>query len=152
MKIIFGFWFFLLTIGSASAETIGSVTALSAWVREAPPGASVMAAYMTLSNVADHSKVLVSVGAKEFERAELHETVFESGHAIMRRVSSLTIPPHGQITLSPGGYHVMLIRPQRSFPEGSQVSMELKFKDGDVIHLNALVKSALTRDPYNPNH
>lgn len=138
-----------LVLVFAGAHASDEVAVQGAWVREAPPGASVMAAYMTLVGTASSTKTLVAAKAAGFASVELHETVFESGGVAMRPLTALAIPPRERIVLAPGGRHLMLIKPQRAFGEGSQVVLELKFADGAVMRLDVPVKRALADEAHH---
>lgn len=119
-----------------------SVVVRDAWIREAPPGATVLAGYMVLANTGEQTQSLVSARAEGFERVELHETVLEDGRASMRPVTALTLPARGEVALAPGGRHLMLIRPRRPLRAGAQVPLELRFADGAVVRVTVPVEAA----------
>lgn len=110
------------------------------WVREAPPTAQVMAAYLTLHNHGDQARALVGVSARGFGRVELHRTVMEQGVARMEHIPRLDVPAGGSAVLEPGGYHLMLMQPQRVPPAGGRVSIELQFDDGATLAFEAPVQ------------
>ena len=82
-----------------------------AWIREAPPNARVLAAYMELRNHSDKPRILIGVTSPAFAFAELHKTMEHGGMAHMEQVDEIVIPPHGKVVLGPGDLHVMLIDP-----------------------------------------
>jgi len=118
----------------------------SPWVREAPPGTSVSAAYMTLKNQGDEAAEVVGVSAREYARAELHETVHEGDNAGMRAVNSLTIPAGERISLEPGGLHLMLHEPDSRLEAGDWVTLMLTFDDGQLLEVTAPVKQRTGRE------
>src|SRR5688500_16048347 len=80
----------------------------SAWVRAAPPGATMLAGYAVLRN--DCAKPVTVVGARssDFSSASLHATVSADGTRRMRPAGSILVAPGTQLALAPGGTHVML--------------------------------------------
>lgn len=104
-----------------------------AWIREAPPNARVLAGYMILDNQGQETVRLTGVEAGGFESAEMHRTVHRDGIASMEHQPYLDVPPGEQVTMAPGGYHLMLIGPGRRFVAGDRVTLELLFQDGAPI-------------------
>ena len=100
------------------------------WVREAPPGSRVLAAYGTVRRPVDRSGALVEVLATGFKRAETHAMVKEGSWMRMRGVPRLTVPAGGEVRLEPGEWHWMLYEPSRDLREGDRVQVEFVFDDG----------------------
>ncbi|WP_455201274.1 copper chaperone PCu(A)C [Kaarinaea lacus] len=113
-----------------------------AWVREAPPNAKVLAAYMTLENHSDKEKVLTSVVSPVFDKIEIHKSVHKGDMATMEKQKELPIATHGTVKLQPGGLHLMLYTPNKKLKAGDNVSITLKFADGSTSAVNAKVKKA----------
>ena len=61
----------------------------------------------------------------------LHQSKEESGVEKMLSVKSVSVPPHGTIRFTPGGYHLMCMSP--SMKVGATVSITLKFADGQSV-------------------
>lgn len=97
-----------------------------AWIREAPPGALMTAAYARLRN--DGRQLLRIDGAlgDAFGSAELHRTIVENGISRMLHGEPLELPPGGRAALEPGGWHLMLFRPARPLKAGDTVPLALK--------------------------
>jgi copper(I)-binding protein len=135
--------------GCVVAKAEGRVMVLEPWVREAPPQASAMAAYMTLENVSKASLKLVGARSPQFAKVEIHEIVTDNGMARMREVKALTLAPGGKLVLEPGSTHVMLIGPKKPLPAGSPVELTLLWADGG----KTLVKTAVRpRDGHHHDH
>jgi copper(I)-binding protein len=111
-----------------------------AWVREAPPGASVNAGYLVMKNTSKQAQRLQHIRSKQFQAVELHQTLMEGGIAKMLAVPDLEIPAGGEITFGPGGYHLMLMEPKDRPVAGSQVEISLRFASGLEIPVSMLVK------------
>ncbi len=131
---------------SAYADTM--LHAHSAWVREAPPGASVLAAYLTIENQGDKTETLVGVSSSDFAGGEIHVTKIENGTASMTHLTSMTIPAHGRQVLAPGGTHLMLMRPRRTLHAGDNVNLRLRFKSGKTLS----IPTAVMRTESAPDH
>lgn len=100
------------------------------WVREAPPKAEVQAAYMTLVNDSDQELILTNVAAPQFANAEFHRMSFEGEQMRMEAQPTVTVPARGQLALEPGGYHVMLFKPDQRMRAGDTVHIRLQCGEG----------------------
>ncbi|MBF0380431.1 MAG: copper chaperone PCu(A)C [Magnetococcales bacterium] len=108
----------------------GGIQVEGAWVRAAPPTVKILAAYMTIKNVGDTSKTVVGAHSPQFAKVEFHESLIRNGMATMIARDSLAISAGGEAVLSPGGYHMMLIAPQRRINVGDKIAINLHFSDG----------------------
>jgi hypothetical protein len=132
----------LLLITGLLAVADSSVVVRDAWVREAPPGAPVLAAYFTLENPGSKADKLVAVRGADFDQIEIHATEIRAGVARMIALDALPIPPHALIKLAPGGYHLMLHHPRRALAAGMSVKLELRFESGTRLTVVAPVRRA----------
>ena len=131
----------LLLLASTSwASPQHGIEAHDPWVREAPPSATVLAAYLQLHNHGDKMHTLVSAESPAFERAELHRSMEKEGMAMMSKLSQVMIAAHGKVAFEPGGLHIMLIKPVAPLKAGNTVSITLHFKDGSSLVVNAEVR------------
>lgn len=112
----------------------------NAWVREAPPGASMMAAYLEIDNPGDSDITLVDVDSPTFAHVMMHRTVTVDGIARMQHEDSIRIPAHGSVTLAPGGYHLMMPAPQTRLVAGDKVELVLHFDDNSRLQVTAEVR------------
>jgi hypothetical protein len=126
----------------AWAHTDGGIVIENAWVREAPPVAKMLAAYMTIENHTDKEHVLTGVTSASFKKVEMHKSMQKDGMATMQKQKQLTIPAGGEIKLQPGGYHLMLFNPSKPLKAGDEVSFTLTFANGSVTTITAKVKKA----------
>lgn len=110
-----------------------SITISQAWVREAPPGASVHAAYMTITNHGTIDTDLVAVFSPAFENVMIHRTRLVDGQATMAHVDQVSLPAGASVQMSPGGMHVMLMGAKQMLSEGNTVEITLCFSED--IHL-----------------
>lgn len=111
-----------------------------AWIRPAPPGAKVLAAYMTIMNGSSEQRALTSVSCGLFDKVEIHRTEMHEGMMKMVPQERLTLPAGGSVTLEPRGYHLMLIGTKSVPKEGEEVDMELHFDNGQTLHLKVPIR------------
>ncbi len=118
----------------------------NAYVPEAPPVAPVMAGYLDLVNPTSKPITITAVQGRMFERVEIHNMSMKNGMMHMQQLEKLTIPANGKVSLSPGGYHLMLIKPKKAFHDGDTIQITLQLANGDKINLKLPVESQHTQD------
>lgn len=111
-----------------------------AWVREAPPNAHMMAAYMTLKNTGSGDAVLTQVDSPAFDHVMLHKSEVVDGVARMIHQSEIVIPAKGAVELKPGSFHLMMPAPEKRLVEGDRVDFVLTFSNGDTTRVQADVR------------
>lgn len=123
-----------------------------AWVREAPPNAKILAAYMTINNSGEEKDSLLSVDSNCCKKIEIHQSVVKDGQAKMIQRKSLLIPAEANINLEPGGLHLMLINPRKfhrnKMREGNEVEMTFNFATHEAITIKAKIKKVTGADPH----
>lgn len=121
----------LTPVAAASAEA--GISVRDAWVREAHPGAAMMAGYMALRNGTSRSQVLVAASSSGFSAVMIHRTIVKDGVAGMAHASQIELTPNATLNFAPGGYHLMLMNPQRTLRAGDRVDITLEFRGGLVL-------------------
>lgn len=132
----------MLMMACLFAVADSTIMVRDAWVREAPPGAPVLAAYFTLENPGSKEDKLVAVLCPDFDKIEIHATEIRDGVARMLALDALPIPPLGVVKLTPGGYHLMLHHPRRALTAGVNIKLELRFASGSRTTVVAPVRRA----------
>lgn len=131
----------ILFAASLAAPALADVTAgplviSEAWARATPPGARVGGGYLTVKNTGAEPDTLVSVASPVSEKTELHLMKTEDGVMTMRPAAEgVEIPAGGTLTLAPGGYHVMFIRPKAPFVQGETVPLTLTFAKAGAVEV-----------------
>lgn len=120
-----------LLLGLA-APAAAEVDVNDPWVRAAPPTAKMLAGYAVLANDGEADRQVVAAESPAFEKIELHRTEEEDGVARMVEQERLTIPAGGELSLEPGSYHLMLMRPHEAVESGDEVAITLEFADGET--------------------
>ena len=131
----------LLLIQPAIAAT-NPVAVHGAWVREAPPGTEVMAAYLVLKNPSARPQTLRRATSPQFGRVEIHRTELHDGMASMVPQDHVTIPARGRLSFAPESYHLMLIGPRRALRAGDRVTLILHFDGVPPLRVVAPVRRA----------
>lgn len=127
------------------AATVGKLSIISPWVRTTTNDVS--AAYFTVKNTGD-ADTLVSVKSSITMMAQLHEVVTEGASSKMQeKPGGFPVPANGDLTLAPGGYHVMMMNLKAPLNEGDTVDLELTFKNAGVVKLTAPVKAGDAASP-----
>jgi len=121
---------------SASAHDykLGDLHIAHPWTRATLPNAPVAGGYMTIENTGETADRLVGGSTPAAEAVEIHEMTMDGDVMKMRPVEGgLEIPAGESVTLRPGGYHLMLVKPEEPLKEGTRVPLTLTFeKAGEV--------------------
>lgn len=116
----------LALLAGTPAQACPGLVVEDAWIREAPPGAMMTAAYAKLRNDGRQALRIDGAFGADFASAELHRTVVENGLSRMVHGEPLELRPGAQAALEPGGWHLMLFRPSRPLKAGDRVPLALK--------------------------
>lgn len=130
----------LSIIAAASVTVAEGIEIKDAYVPIAPPAAMSHAAYMTLENTGETTRSLIGVSADGYGMTHLHESKETDGVAVMSMLHQLDIAPGQSVSLMPGSFHVMLMRPEGPIAVGDTVPLTLRFANGSEITVTATVK------------
>jgi len=137
-KMLFALMLMLLPITSMAAE----LELKSGWVRLVPPVSDSSAAYLTLANTGDQAVTIVGVSSGVADMTMLHGMRMENGRMVMFGLDRLEVPAHGEVSLAPGGSHIMLVGLKSALTEGEEVQLTLKYADGTTQQLTVKVVDA----------
>jgi hypothetical protein len=113
----------------------GDIVVEKPWARATPKGAEVGGGYVTIQNKGAGPDRLTG-GTADFATVEVHETTKENGVSKMRELKDgLTIPSHGSVAFSPGGYHIMFTHLTHPLTEGESVKATLNFEHAGPIEV-----------------
>ena len=139
MKLLFLstlFSLFMINTGYAADSLIIS----DSRIPEAPPGAQVMAGFMSIQNPTQQPIEITSVSSPAFNTVEMHLSKEVNGIAKMLPQKSLSIPANSTLALQPGGYHLMLIKPKQAMRDGDSVLIEFSLSNNTSLSLHTPVK------------
>jgi copper(I)-binding protein len=124
----------LALLASASAAVADPQSCLpkvsKAWIRAAPPGATMLAGYAELRNDCKQPLVLTGAKSADFVMVQVHETRVENGTSRMLHAKRTALGAGSTFRLEPGHHHLMLMHPRRALPVGSVVRLEFTLADG----------------------
>lgn len=131
MSRVLGSVFGVSVLALLSSPVAGaSLEVRDAWIREAPPAASVLAAYMVIRNAGTTPVEISPITSPDFDHTELHRSVVKNGVASMVPYGKLDMTPGEQMILKPGGIHLMLIDPRHPLHDGDTVTLTFEDADG----------------------
>lgn len=111
-------------LASTGAAACPGLQVENAWIRQAPPGTMMTAAYARLLNTGKLPLVVDGARGKDFSSIELHQTRLQDGMSRMRP-GRLEVPAAGGVSLEPGGWHLMLFGMPRGLAAGDTVVLTL---------------------------
>lgn len=114
----------------------------SAWSRELPPTAPVGAAFMTIDNPSEHADRLISADSPIAAVTELHAHIHQGDVMRMVKVDAIDVPANAQLTLEPGGYHIMLIDLKKPLLAGQQLPLTLQFEHAGPMDITVEIKTS----------
>ena len=132
----------LATLPAAAAE----VAVSGAWIRLIPGGGP-SAGYATLANRGSEPAVLVGAECAAYAKVMLHKSVESGGTSRMEHVGRLTVPPGDTRALAPGGYHLMLMKPEAPPEVGQKLEVTLRFADGTTRVVAFAVEPPYSQGP-----
>jgi periplasmic copper chaperone A len=146
---------FVATLFVLFSAYAADVQVKSAWVRSTVPAQMVSGAFMEITSKT--GATLVGVSTPVAEDAEVHEMKSEDGVMKMRAMPRLALPAGKAVTLSPGGYHIMLMGLKRQLKAGDKVDITLMVEDANKrvkrVRVNAYVRDLTEMsDPVSQNH
>lgn len=114
----------------------GHLALMEAWARATPPGAKVGGGYITIHNDGAESDRLIGGSATFAGRVEVHEMKMEGETMKMRPLpDGLTIPGDGEVSLEPGGLHIMFMGLTQPLVEGDTVTVTLDFEKAGPVEV-----------------
>lgn len=124
-----------------------SVVVNNAWVREAPPGATVMSGYAQIANGTNRTITVTRIQSDAFDKIEIHKSEIKDGVARMEPLNKIEIKARQAVTLSPYGMHLMLIRPKKPLRAGDHITLQFSAGDGITLTADAEVRKETPDEP-----
>lgn len=125
----------------AAQHQSGNIMINDPWIRSAPPNAPALGVFMQIANHSDNDIKLLSANVDGgYKRVELHRTMPKKGVMQMIKQDFISVPAHGNRTLKPGSWHIMLIGPESVPNNGESVKIKLVFDNGLSKTVHAKVR------------
>jgi copper(I)-binding protein len=113
----------------------GDIVIEKPWARATPKGAEVGSGYVTIENKGAAPDRFTG-GTTDFATVEIHQMSSENGVSQMRELKDgLSIPAHGSVGFSPGGYHLMFTHLTHPLTKGESVKATLNFEHAGAIEV-----------------
>lgn len=129
-------------IEQTTTQENSSVEVIDPWARPSNPGINNSAAYFEIRNNSDQEINLKTVSSDVANTVELHNSyVDEKGVSKMAKVDKLVIPAKGNITLKPGGIHIMLLDLKDKLEVGKKFDLFLNFDNGTYKKVTVEIKN-----------
>lgn len=135
--------FAVLSVGLLHGAWAGPIAASKAWVRPTMPGQTVAAAYMEIT--AQESASLIGVRSPISPKVEIHFMQMDGDIMRMRELKKLDLPKNTAVSLSPGGYHLMLTRLKKPIQAGDVLPLTLVIqtqKRRELVTINAVAQAS----------
>lgn len=136
----------------AAAQAQGTPTELGAlrivnpWTRAAGQGMQ-GGGFLTIRNTGATPDTLLSATSPAAGRLELHTHIRDGDVMRMRPVIDIPIPANGEVSLQPGGLHLMLIGLTRPMNDGQSIPVTLRFEQAGEVTIQLAVQAAGARQP-----
>ncbi len=132
-----------------SASAASTLTVKDPWVKAADAGMT--AAFGTLVNDTD-ADITVLGATSPVSPLELHTMVMKDGAMVMQpKEGGFVVEAHGKHELSPGGDHLMLMKPSAAVKAGDELTFTLNLQGGATVAFSAVAKPfAGAQESYDP--
>ena len=134
-----------LAAGPAAARdtAAGDLVVKDAVMRAVAPGVANTAGYLTIANKGSKPDKLLSAACDCARSVEVHVSHVMNGMAMMMPASAVTVPAGGQISFSPGGYHLMVMGLKAPLTDGRTQDVVLKFERAGTVKAAFDVRSRI---------
>ena len=124
-------------VALADDGRIGSLVIAKPWARASIGTSRPAAAYLTIRNEGAEADTLLAVRTPLSGKAEVHTMTNDNGVMRMGPAGPVEIPAGGEISLAPGGLHIMMMKLQAPLIKGESIEVTLKFKRAGEITVTA---------------
>lgn len=130
---------------TTEASATPELTVESGWIRAGIPGDENGAGYLTLRNQGAAAARLTAVRGTVSRRVELHTHARVDGLLRMVEVPFIEVPAGGEVSMAPGGLHIMFMGLNAPFVVGDRHTLTLQFDDGRSVDVSVEVLPITTR-------
>lgn len=135
-------------VGSSTPEVIFE----NAWIRttDGAEDTSMTALFGSLVNPGSEAVTLQSADCSPTAAiTQVHEMATVEGKMVMREVPApVEIPAEGHLHLTPGSYHVMLMKLTKELPVGSETNCTVKLSNGQELAVKAQAKKFVEEEEH----
>ncbi|EJF97262.1 copper chaperone PCu(A)C [Bartonella taylorii] len=128
---------FIALPATAQQYQVGDIEILHPWTRATPKGIKVGSGYLYIINHGSTPDRLVSVSTNGVQTTEIHSMAVVNDIMKMEKMhNGIEIPGNGEITLKPGGDHIMFMGLTQPFKLGDKISAKLTFEKAGTIDVD----------------
>ncbi|MFA6972129.1 MAG: copper chaperone PCu(A)C [Gallionella sp.] len=123
-----------------------------AWARATAPGQDTAMVDLTITSAKQAS--LVGFSSPACKTAQVHSMTHDNGMMKMREVKSVELPAGSRVSLSEGGYHLMLIGLKAPLNAGDSLPLTLSIKVGNknVVKVEVVAEVKPLTDAQHGEH
>jgi hypothetical protein len=115
---------------------VGDLVVTAPWSRATPKGAKIGAGYLTIRNNGTAPDKLLGVDTEVAGKADVHEMSMKDGVMHMRPLTGgVVIAPGKSVTLSPSGFHLMLMDLKKPLEQGQSFDATLRFEKAGPLQV-----------------
>ncbi|CAF25565.1 copper chaperone PCu(A)C [Bartonella quintana] len=139
------FFAFITLPAAAQYYKLGDIEILNPWTRATPKGIKTGSGYLYIINHGNTPDRLISVSTNGVQTTEIHSmAVINDIMKMEKRHNGIEIPGNGEITLKPGGDHIMFTGLSQPFKPGDKISAKLTFEKAGTINVDFSVNAMST--------
>ncbi len=124
----------------------GALRIVNPWTRAAGQGMQ-GGGFLVIRNTGATPDKLVSATSPAAGRLELHTHIRDGDVMRMRPVNDIPVPANGEVTLQPGGLHLMLMGLTQPMSVGQSIPVTLRFEHAGEVTVQLAVQAAGARQP-----
>lgn len=125
---------------------LGPLRIVNPWTRAAGQGMQ-GGGFLIIRNTGAVPDRLVSATSPAAGRLELHTHIRDGDVMRMRPVNDIPVPAQGEVTLQPGGMHLMLIGLTQPLNDGQHIPVTLRFEQAGEVTIQLAIQAAGARTP-----
>ncbi|MCZ2327984.1 copper chaperone PCu(A)C [Bartonella sp. F02] len=123
---------------------LGNLEIIHPWTRETPKGAKVGSGYLYIINHGNTPDRLIAVSVEGVQETEIHSMAVVNDIMKMEKMSNgIEIPGNGEITLKPGGNHIMFMGLSKPLQQGDKLTAKLIFEKAGTIEVDFCVDAII---------
>ncbi len=133
---------FALAMIVTSCSSSSELDVEDAWARNSAGMADAGAVYMTITGGEEADRLTgVTIGSNIAGMAQVHETAMDDdGLMSMQEVPQIDIPANGEVSLEPGGFHVMIMPLADPLTAGDEFTITLNFEQAGPVEVTVEVR------------
>ncbi|WP_455480213.1 copper chaperone PCu(A)C [Bartonella sp. B23] len=142
------FVFIILPSALAQQYRLGDIEIIRPWTRATQKSVKVGSGYLYIINHGNTPDRLVSISTNGVQTTEIHSmTVVNDIMKMEKAHNGIEIPGNGEVTLKPGGDHIMFTGLSQPFKTGDKISATLTFEKAGTIDIEFSVNAMRATSP-----